>query len=427
MYTRKISRAYVRLESPAERSFRRLPKHVQASYIHQAQSMGADPISVYLQSCTPTLDSSAPSAVSYVQNLENGIMEVRHAPEEGAEMARERIRRRVVINGKQQWITGLTEQEYAENLFDAMSGNAKAASAQKHNFQEYASGWFETYSKPNVETTTALTYERQLRRHIYPILGEKCIEDIEVGDIQRLFNEMDGAKTTKDKARIVLNMVLDFAVEDGIISRNPAKSKRLKVTGKQSGETEPYTREQMRFLAQRIPMVRNEMDRTYLAIQMAHPMRLEEVLGLKWSDVDLENGLFHIRRAVTHPDRNQPEVKETKTDASRRSLAIVPSVAAILKPGDADHFVVGGEMPLSYTQVRSMCRRIQKNTGFEESSTPIRFRTTVLTDIYDQTKDIKQAQTAAGHTTSAMTLKHYVKGRGDSHTSAAVIADAYGM
>ena len=161
--------------------------------------MGADPISVYLQSCTPTLDSSAPSAVSYVQNLENGIMEVRHAPEEGAEMARERIRRRVVINGKQQWITGLTEQEYAENLFDAMSGNAKATSAQKHNFQEYASGWFETYSKPNVETTTALTYERQLRRHIYPILGEKCIEDIEVGDIQRLFNEMDGAKRPRTR------------------------------------------------------------------------------------------------------------------------------------------------------------------------------------------------------------------------------------
>ena len=76
---------------------------------------------------------------------------------------------------------------------------------------------------------------------------------------------------------------------------------------------------------------------------------------------------------------------------------------------------------------RSMCRRIQKDTSFEESVTPIRFRTTVLTDIYDQTKDIKQAQTAAGHTTSAMTLKHYVKGRGDSHTSAAVIADAYGM
>ncbi len=61
-------------------------------------------------------------------------------------------------------------------------------------------------------------------------------------------------------------------------------------------------------------------------------MRLEEVLGLKWGDVDLENGLFHIRRAVTHPDRNQPEVKETKTDASRRSLAIVPGAAVMPNP-----------------------------------------------------------------------------------------------
>ncbi len=181
------------------------------------------------------------------------------------------------------------------------------------------------------------------------------------------------------------------------------------------------------FLAQRISMIRNEMDRTYLAIQMAHAMRLEEVLGLKWSDVDLKNGLFHIRRAVTHPNRNQPEVKETKTDASRRSLAIVPSVAAILKPGDVDHFVIGGEKPLSYTQVRSMCRRIQKDTGFEESVTPIRFRTTTLTDMYDQLKDIKQVQSAAGHTTAAMTLKYYVKGRGDSRISANAIAEAYGI
>ncbi len=54
-----------------------------------------------------------------------------------------------------------------------------------------------------------------------PVLGEKCVEDIEVSDIQRLFNEMDGAKTTKNKARIVLNMVLDFAVEDGIIAKTP--------------------------------------------------------------------------------------------------------------------------------------------------------------------------------------------------------------
>ena len=80
------------------------------------------------------------------------------------------------------------------------------------------------------------------------------------------------------------------------------------------------------------------------------------------------------------------------------------------------------DKPLSYTQVRRMCNRIKRDTGFDENITPIRFRSTVLTDIYDQTKDIKLAQYAAGHTTSAMTLKYYVKGR-ETYAGAATAAE----
>ena len=57
-----------------------------------------------------------------------------------------------------------------------------------------------------------------------------------------------------------------------------------------------------------------------------------------------------------------------------------------------------------------MCERIQSDTGFSERITPIRFRTTVLTDMYDQTKDMKQTQQAAGHANVSTTMKHYVKG-----------------
>ena len=69
-----------------------------------------------------------------------------------------------------------------------------------------------------------------------------------------------------------------------------------------------------------------------------------------------------------------------------------------------------------------MCQRIQQDINFNEAITPRRFRTTVLTDLYDMTKDIKQAQAAAGHTTAAMTLKHYVKGRSEHRNTAAPIA-----
>ncbi|MBQ9944052.1 MAG: hypothetical protein IJO67_06780 [Clostridia bacterium] len=74
-----------------------------------------------------------------------------------------------------------------------------------------------------------------------------------------------------------------------------------------------------------------------------------------------------------------------------------------------------------------MYRRFQRETQFEESISPRRFRTTVLTDIYDATKDIKQTQAAAGHTTATMTLKHYVKGREEKADTASAIAKVYGL
>ena len=88
-------------------------------------------------------------------------------------------------------------------------------------------------------------------------------------------------------------------------------------------------------------------------------------------------------------------------------------------------FIFGGKKPISYTIVRGMCRRIKKDVLFEENITPKRFRTTVLTDMYDQTKDIKLVQAAAGHATSTMTLKHYVKCRQTDERGAAAIEKLY--
>ncbi len=181
----------------------------------------------------------------------------------------------------------------------------------------------------------------------------------------------------------------------------------------------------MRFLVQHINDIQAPIDRAYLAIQALHPLRLEEVLGLQASDIDLENIAIYICRAVTHPTRNQPEIKDTKTQSSARTIGLSALAVPRLPQVKGCEFVFGGRRLLSYPQVRKMCHRIKRDTGFSENITPIRFRTTVLTDLYDQTKDIKLAQAAAGHTTSAMTLRYYVKGRETISKAAAVVDRAY--
>lgn len=277
------------------------------------------------------------------------------------------------------------------------------------------------------DIVTAITYERQLIRYIYPALGDLDVEDIVPADLQRIFNEMDGAKETKLKVKNVLNMILEQAVEDDLLRRNPLHSRSIRIAGRASQPTEPYTVEQMSFLVQGISRIKNPQDRAYLALHALHPLRLEEVLGLKGKDIDIKGRAIHIERAVTHPSRNQPHIKDTKTDASRRTIDLVAQIIPHLPQTSPECFVLGGDSPLTYTQVKRMCERIQRDTGFDGTISPRRFRTTVLTDLYDTTKDIKQAQTAAGHTTAAMTLKHYIKGRHQHTNTATPIASVYGL
>ena len=368
-----------------------------------------------------TIENPAPAPDSQgAEHLDNRISDC--TPFQGEkEMAK--ITRTVTLNGVKHWIRANTEQEYAEKLLKLVGSQDTAKG--NHLFADYAMTWFETYSKPNVETVTATTYKRQLTCHLLPAFEGLSVEDITTDDVQRLFNGMTGSKATKDKAKMVLNQILDAAVEDGLITKNPLQSKRIKITGKASQATVPYSVEQMRFLVQHINDIKDPLDRAYLAVQALHPLRLEEVLGLQATDIDTENMAIRISRAVTHPTRNQPEIKDTKTQSSARTIGLSALAVPHLPQTQDGEFVFGGKKPLSYTQVRRMCDRIKRDTGFTENITPIRFRTTVLTDLYDQTKDIKLAQAAAGHTTSAMTLRYYVKGRETVSKAAAVVDRTY--
>lgn len=323
-----------------------------------------------------------------------------------------KIRRSVVINGVKNWISADTEQEYAERVVKLFSAEAPAPQKSAHDFGKYAWEWYEIFSKPNVSYVTGLTYRRQLQYHILPAFQGKAIEEITTADVQSFFNGMgdDVTKATKNKARSVLNMIFNQALDDGLIAKNPLNSRNLRIKGKASAATLPYSVENMQFLLAHLDCISSDRDRAYIALAALHPLRPEEVLGLQWQDIDLQAHTIHIRRAVTHPSRNLGMVGEPKTEASKRTIALVPQIEKYLRPGPPQHFVLGGERSLSYVQVRRMCARIQRETGFPEPIQPRRFRTTVLTDIYDATKDIKSAQAAAGHTTAAMTLKYLREG-----------------
>ena len=99
-------------------------------------------------------------------------------------------------------------------------------------------------------------------------------------------------------------------------------------------------------------------------------MRIEEVLGLRWEDIDTERGCIHIRRAVVHPGRNMPEIKSTNSKAER-TIPLPRHLLDELSPKEETGFLLNSytdlsrETPLSYTEAAKSFKRIQKQCGVE--------------------------------------------------------------
>lgn len=361
---------------------------------------------------------------TYLDNREEG----HYLQEDHMAQNKKRIRREIMLHGERVWITADTEQEYANRLL-RLSGMVPSGS--RHSFHDYAYYWFQTFAEPNVARVTAIAYKRQLDNRIDPVLGPMNIEDIRPAHIQGVFNDMppESKQDTKNKVKNVLNQIFKMAVEDELILRNPMLSSSLKIKGPDATTTEPYSVEDMRYFASHLMDIVNPMDRAWMALSISLPLRSEEVLGLRWMDVDNDPCLIHVRSTITHPTRNEAVFTPyTKTAPSRRELVPPKQIFSYLPDrGRDEDFVIGGAVPVTYTRLRKMRERIARQIGYDGSITPRRFRTTVATDISDCTHDLKLVQKTLGHATPQMTLKHYDKGRSTSADASNAIAACYGL
>ena len=93
-------------------------------------------------------------------------------------------------------------------------------------------------------------------------------------------------------------------------------------------------------------------------------LRRSEIMGLRWSDIDIENGMLTVNGSAVL-DENQKIVykRETKNKTSRRSVPLIPPLKDAL--ANAPHT---GEYVISFhpSSMMSMVNRICKSNGLPE-------------------------------------------------------------
>lgn len=188
----------------------------------------------------------------------------------------------------------------------------------------FINDWFNQAVLPRLENgeikqRTVDHYQQMIELYIIPALGHYRLDAITTPDVLQFRNELHrvvSAQTTRLALR-VLRQALSDAVEWRYLERSPADSvKAPRVT---TIEAEPLSQYEARAL---IRVVGEHRLAPLFLMALTLGLRLGELLGLRWADVDLKAGTLKVTQQLQ--SRGAPIIVAPKTAASVRTLPIPP-------------------------------------------------------------------------------------------------------
>lgn len=215
-----------------------------------------------------------------------------------------------------------------------LNNEIESQDEKKTLFSDFMLQWLEMM-KHSIELITYISYSNAIKRRVAPYFKEKgtLLEDLTSEDIQDYYTfEMNERGVTANTAihyHANIRKALQYAVKTKRIGSNPADL--VERPKKNTYVASFYNAQEMNELLDVIEGLKIE-----LAIILAafYGLRRSEVVGLKWSAIDLNNRTITIRHTVTSGSLNGKlitiEKDRTKNKASRRTLPLVDTFYELL-------------------------------------------------------------------------------------------------
>jgi integrase len=233
---------------------------------------------------------------------------------------------------KRKTIYGKKREDVAEKLADALSERNKGIVLDDENITvaEYLDRWLKDCVRGSVRESTSSRDKYLVTNHVKPSIGRLKLKNLNALRLQGLYRErldsgLSGA--TVQKVHHVLHKALAQAVKWSLIPRNPADAVKAPIPSPK--EMHPLSPEETRSL---LVAARGDRLEALYVLAVTSGMRRGELLGLKWSDVDLKNGTVSIRRTLTRTDNGKRlALGEPKTKKSRRTIRLTARATEALK------------------------------------------------------------------------------------------------
>lgn len=311
-------------------------------------------------------------------------------------------------------------------LVDAMKERAATSSTEitpDTRVAALADFWLRTKveASDKLSTNTKTKYSDIVTKHVVPGVGGLLLREVNVARMARFVEDRQKnvgtatAKTTKS----VLTSMFTLAATHNAIAANPMREVgAVEETGERA-EVRAMTTDELKAmradLASDTTAKRQDLP-DLVDVLLATGARIGEVLALRWEDVDLEANTVTICGTVVRGRGGL--VRQGHTKGKRDRVLTVPAFAVALLKRRAEDGLPGGELGVVFPSAVAGLREVatlEKAWRSFRTRHPVwkwvtfhTFRKTVATTL-EREVGVKDAAVQLGHTSDALTTKHYVE------------------
>jgi integrase len=242
---------------------------------------------------------------------------------------------------RQKWHSGYrTKKEAAVAMAELVSSVNRGAYVPKsrQTVAEYVEEWLSAIA-PTVRPSTHYSYARNVRLHVFPYLGSTPLPAVDAGALNGLYARLlaDGRRDHQggglsarsvSYVHTIVHRALKDAVKWGRLVRNPADAADPP-RGASLGSPDMVTWTAAQ-LATFLDGVRDDRLSAAYFLLATTGMRRGEALGLRWADVDLDDGRAAIQQTVIAVN-HQPVIGTPKTARGRRTVRLDAATVAALR------------------------------------------------------------------------------------------------
>ena len=250
-------------------------------------------------------------------------------------------------------------------------------------------------------------------KHVIPVLGDLEVSQVTLDPLQRLLNQiaqLGYRRSTLKHIRTYLKATLEYAVDEGLIGRNPARKLELPKT--QKSRERFYSFVEIRRLLSVAPGRENLV----LRILLFCGLRPAELLALRIEDVGADQ--LRIDEAVKEKEKGANRIGETKTETSDAWVAVPPDLARDLKAWVAKHpqrhdpraFLFPTATGTAYRVgnfLKRVLKPIAKSVGIDDFD--FRAMRSTASTLFQTHGTVKDTQGQMRHADPTTTLRYYVK------------------